>query len=113
MSKVSFEDIGSVVATFKVDEGVVEGDAVKVTTAGSVGFCGKGEWFCGTIKKIRKDVASVQLRGFMEVKTEVPINPGHVKLVSNGHGGVQSADEGMDALVVKMNYVTQTAIIYL
>mgnify|MGYP000187985829 CR=1 FL=1 len=47
MSKISFEDIGSVVATFLADSGVKGGQVVKLTGNGQVGPCSAGDAFCG------------------------------------------------------------------
>ena len=45
MSKISFEDIGSVVATFLADSGVKGGQVVKLTGNGQVGPCSAGDAF--------------------------------------------------------------------
>ena len=43
MSKLSFEGIGAVVATFSAGEGVKGGQPVKLTGNGAVGPCSAGE----------------------------------------------------------------------
>jgi len=47
MSRISFEGIGEVAATFACGEGVKAGQVVKLTGDGTVGPCGDGERFCG------------------------------------------------------------------
>ena len=46
-SKISFEGIGEVVATFACGEGVAPGQVVKVTEDGTVGACAATDKFCG------------------------------------------------------------------
>lgn len=113
MSKISFEDIGNVTATFHVDEGVVEGEAVRLTTNGTVGFCAMGETFLGVLGPIRKGVAPVQVGGFMQVKYSGNLNQGYALLVSDGCGGVQVTDVGgVPAQVIQVK-IGGTAVIYL
>ncbi|MFQ7450703.1 MAG: hypothetical protein ACLRNQ_03900 [Flavonifractor plautii] len=45
MSRISFEGIGEVAATFACGEGVKAGQVVKLTGDGTVGPCGDGERF--------------------------------------------------------------------
>ena len=47
MSKISFEGIGEVAATFACGDGVTAGQVVKVTGNGAVGACSDGDRFCG------------------------------------------------------------------
>lgn len=47
MSKVSFEDIGMVTATFAAREDMKPGQVVKITGNGEVGACTDGDAFCG------------------------------------------------------------------
>ena len=49
MSRISFEGIGEVAATFACGEGVKAGQVVKLTGDGTVGPCGDGERFCGRV----------------------------------------------------------------
>ena len=113
MSKVSFEDIGNVTATFFVDETVEAGDAVKVTADDTVGICGMGETFIGVLGPIRKGVAPVQVGGFMQVKYSGYLNKGYTLLVSDGYGGVQATDvAGVPAQVIQVR-MDGTAVIYL
>ena len=61
MSKISFEDIGSVVATFLADSGVKGGQVVKLTGNGQVGPCSAGDAFCGValVAEVRDDGSAV------------------------------------------------------
>ena len=62
-SKISFEGIGEVVATFACGEGVAAGQVVKVTEDGTVGPCTDGEKFCGVALSAEDGYAAVQLGG--------------------------------------------------
>ena len=101
MSKISFEDIGAVVATFAAGEDVVGGQVVKVTGEGTVGPCGDGEAFCGMAFQPRKGMAAVQVKGFLTVSTTGTLTLGWVDLAADGKGGVKKASSGgVTALVV-------------
>ena len=101
MSKISFEDIGAVVATFAAGEDVVGGQVVKVTGEGTVGPCGDGEAFCGMAFQPRKGMAAVHVKGFLTVSTTGTLTLGWVDLAADGKGGVKKASSGgVTALVV-------------
>ena len=95
MSKISFEDIGAVVATFAAEEGVCGGQVVKVTGSGTVGPCGDGDAFCGMAFQPRKGMAAVQVKGFLTVSTTGTSGMG----MFNGDIGVIRSIEG-DAITV-------------
>lgn len=69
MSKVSFEDIGMVTATFTAREDVKSGQVVKITGNGEVGACADGDAFCGLALSVRSGFAGVQVKGFACVPT--------------------------------------------
>ena len=101
MSKISFEDIGSVVATFLADSGVKGGQVVKLTGNGQVGPCSAGDAFCGVALEPRAGLAAVQVKGFVTVSTTGSLTPGWANVEADGNGGVQSsADGGIPVLVV-------------
>ena len=100
MSKFSFEDIGAVVATFAAQEGVQGGQVVKITGSGTVSPCGDGELFCGVALEPRAGGAAVQVGGFVTVSCTGALTPGWATLVADGAGGVKSAAEGVNTLVV-------------
>ena len=102
MSKISFDDIGNVMATFYTDEGVEAGQVVKVTANGKVGPCMGGDSICGVAGQVRCGAVAVQVGGFMQVGTTGEVGLGRVKLVADGKGGVQVADNGVEALVVQV-----------
>ena len=91
MSKVSFEDIGAVVATFAVQEGVRGGQVVKVTGNGRVGPCASGDPFCGVALEPRWGCGAVQVKGFATLQTGESLTPGWAELVADGQGGVRAA----------------------
>ena len=47
MSKVSFEDIGAVIATFAAQDSVKPGQVVKIAANGQVGACSAKDAFAG------------------------------------------------------------------
>ena len=67
MSRISFEGIGEVAATFACGEGVKAGQVVKLTGDGTVGPCGDGERFCGVALSAGEGFAAVQMGGLIRV----------------------------------------------
>ena len=94
MSKISFEDIGAVTATFAADEGVEGGQVVKVTGNGTVGPCAAGDAFCGVALEPRKGAAAVQVKGFVTVSCTGDLALGWTTLAADGQGGVKAAASG-------------------
>ena len=97
MSKISFEDIGSVVATFLADSGVKGGQVVKLTGNGQVGPCSAGDAFCGVALEPRAGLAAVQVKGFVTVKTADTLTVGWAALAGDG---VKTAESGGVAALV-------------
>lgn len=112
MSKISFEDIGAVVATCQVEEGVRGGEVVKLTDNAKVGSCAAGDKFCGMAMQPRGAIAGVQFKGFMTVACTGELIPGWATLAADGSGGVKNAESGVPALVIAMN-ADGTAVICL
>lgn len=101
MSKISFEDIGAVAATFEAGEGVQGGQVVKLTGSGTVGPCAAGDKFCGVALEPRKGMAAVQVKGFVTVPCTGTVTVGWASLAADGAGGVKAATTGgMTVLVV-------------
>ena len=113
MSKISFDDIGAVTATFFSKEGVVPGQVVKVTENGQVGPCSAGDPFCGLALSVRRGFSAVQVRGFMTLPTSGAVTLGPVKLAADGTGGVKVGDTGTEALVVHADNAAHTAVVCL
>ena len=112
MSKISFEGIGEMVATFVCEEGVAAGQVVKMTDNGTVGPCGDGEAFCGVAMEPRKGGAAVQVKGFVTVPYTGELTLGWATLAANGSGGVKANSTGVQALVVSVDGV-DTAVVCL
>ena len=112
MSKISFEDIGSLTATFYAEEGVKDGQVVRMTGSGTVGPCGEGEAFCGVAGAPRGGVVGVQVGGFVKVPATLPLNVGMVGLDADGKGGVKAGD-GITVLVADVDAAAKTAVICL
>lgn len=103
-SKVSFEGIGEVVATFACGEGVAAGQVVKVTADGTVGPCAAGEKFCGVALSAEGGFGTVQLGGLVKATVSGGgVQAGWVKLSADGSGGVKKDDTaGVEYLVVRL-----------
>lgn len=113
MNKISFDDIGNMMATFFADDGVEAGQVVKMTANGTVGACTAGDGFCGVAGQPRKGAVAVQVGGFMQVDVTGEVALGRVKLAADGKGGVQAADDGVEALVVQVEQAVGKAVICL
>lgn len=112
-SKISFEGIGEVVATFACGEGVAAGQVVKVTEDGTVGACSASERFCGVALSAEDGYAAVQLGGLVKVPASGgSITAGWCKLSADGTGGVKKDDSaGVEHLVVRVE--TDAAVVRL
>ena len=113
MSKISFEDIGNLMATFYAEEGVQDGQVVKMTGNGTVGPCGAGDLFCGVAGTPRAGIAGVQVGGFVKVPATMPLSVGMIGLVADGKGGVKTGENGTAVLVVDVDTAENTAVICL
>lgn len=101
MSKISFEGIGEVAATFACGDGVTAGQVVKVTGNGTVGACSDDDRFCGMALSAQDGYAAVQLAGLVRVSvTGEGVSAGWVKLAADGSGGVKAAATGGTELLV-------------
>ena len=90
MSKVSFEGIGEVRATFYAQENTKAGQVVKLNGDSEVGPCAAGERFFGVAASGQDGYAGVKVHGFTEVDC------------ADGKGGVKkagSSDAGEEYLV--------------
>ena len=113
MKKISFESVGSLTATFFAQEGVADGQVVKVTGSGTVGPCQVGDAFCGVAGMPRNGAVGVQLGGFVTVSATLPLNVGKVALSADGKGGIKADENGNVMLVVDVDTVANTAVICL
>ena len=85
MSRISFEGIGEVAATFACGEGVKAGQVVKLT-----GADGDGERFCGVALSAGEGFAAVQLGGLIRVAASGgALSEGWNRLLADGSGGVR------------------------
>ena len=114
MNKVSFEEAGALLVTFYAEEGVKQGQVVKVSRNGTVAPCEDGEMFCGLAGSCGGGTAGVQVQGFAQVGYSGTLSLGRVELVANGEGGVRAAagsEKGVPALVVDVDSGLETAVI--
>ena len=114
MSKVSFEDIGAVIATFAAQDSVKPGQVVKIAANGQVGACSAKDAFAGQAQSVRGGFAGVQVKGFLTVSTTGTVNLGRVSLEADGTGGVQAATTGGGpAPVVRVGAAGQAPLVRL
>lgn len=110
--KVSFEQIGHMSATFRVDSGE-DGQVVKVSGDGAVAACADGDKFCGVLEGVRKGYGGVQLHGFATVAySGTAPAVGYAGLLADGSGGVKTGS-GREHLVVSVDTVSKTCVIEL
>ena len=105
--KVSFEDIGQVLATCQAEDGVAVGGVVRMSGNGTVAPCAAGERFCGVALSLAEDgCAAVQVKGFVTVPcADSGVVPGWAALTADGAKGVKTAgagDKGAELLVVSV-----------
>ena len=104
MSKVSFEDIGMVTATFAAREDMKPGQVA----------CTDGDAFCGLALSVRSGFAGVQVKGFACLPTSGTVTLGRVKLAADGTGGVKPVSTGgTEVLVVSADNSGHTAVVCL
>lgn len=116
MKKVSFEEIGAVLATFLAGDNAKKGQMVNLSAADTVDGCSADGKFCGLALDVTGDgVASVQVSGFAQVPcSDSGVTPGWVALAADGTGGVKkAAGEGREYLVVSADADAQTAVVLL
>ena len=114
VSKVSFEDIGAVIATFAAQDSVKPGQVVKITANGEVGACSAKDAFAGQAQSVRGGFAGVQVKGFLTLPVTGSVALGRVSLEADGTGGVQTASTGgVPALVVSVDATAKTAVVCL
>lgn len=111
MQKISFEGIGSVVATFTAGEGVKVGAVVKISGSGAVSACVAGDRFCGAALALRDGCAAVQVGGLATLAASGAVALGWVKLSADGAGGVKPDTGGGEFLVVATDTGAGTAVV--
>ncbi len=110
-SKVSFEGIGEVMATFYAENGVAAGQVVQLSGDSTVGPCEAGERFFGAAVSVKDGYVGVQVEGFAQVTCkDTSVTAGYVALTADGNGGVKkvstasgSTDVGNEYLVVAIH----------
>ena len=107
MSKISFDGIGEVVATFTCGADVKAGQVVKASGNGAVDKCGDGDRFCGVALTAEEGYAAVEVAGLVKVAAAEGVAVGWNKLLADGTGGVKkdsaSPATGGDYLVISVD----------
>ena len=110
----SFEGIGQVAATFAATEGIQPGMAVAMTDGSTVGLGKAGDAPCGVVLTAKNGTAAVQISGMVKADysgTAPAIGWGTIAV--DGTGKIQTADDGLDCLIVSVNTADSTAVIKL
>lgn len=79
MSKVSFEDIGAVIATFAAQDSVKPGQVVKIAANGQVGACSAKDAFAGQAQSVRGGFAGA-VRSISELEIVSVLFPEMLKV---------------------------------
>ena len=93
MCRVSFDGIGARTATFACEDGVKDGQVVKVVGPGRVGACAAGDRPCGVAHSARNGFAAVQVGGFAAVAVSGSVSEGWTALEADGLGGMKQAEK--------------------
>lgn len=106
---VSFNGIGELSVTFMAEEGTKASMPVKLTENGTVGDALNGDRFCGVCLYADDGCATVQTRGYVKLPyTGTAPALGYAKLVSDGNGGVKTAETGGEVLVAEVDTAEST-----
>lgn len=112
---ISYEGIGMWCATCACG-GVREGAVVKLSTGGTAQPCEAGDAFCGVVCCVDHDgsACSVQLGGLAKVNYSGGAPEiGFAKLSADGEGGVKTAADGRELLVMDVDTGKKTVVIRL
>ena len=113
MSMISYEGIGQVVITAKMDSTVKPGDLVRYVENDLVYPCNKGEQFIGVALSNDGEYGGVQVKGFFTTSFTGNLDLGWNLLVGDGYGGMCQSDYGINFLVTHIDRGTSTAAICL
>ena len=113
---ICFEGVGQVAATFKVEDSAPQpGMAVVLTGSGAVGLGDDGDLPCGVVLGgVRGGAAAVQIGGVARTAYSGPAPAvGWQKLACDGAGGVKTAEDGLDCLVLAVDEDGKSVVIRL
>lgn len=98
---VNFNGYNENVATFVADSKLnTAGVPVKISADGTVAACASGDKFCGICVAVRDGYATVQLSGYVTVKTSAKLALGYTKLAAGTNGAVTANENGREHLVI-------------
>ncbi len=98
---VNFNGYNENTATFIADSSLTEtGVPVKISADGTVAKCAKNDLFCGVCTGLRAGYATVQLTGYVTVKTAAKVAVGYKKLAAGENGAVAEYASGREYLVL-------------
>ncbi len=105
----SYEQIGTVCATFSCPGNVTVGQVCNVVAYNTVGSCSDDSSFCGVVMNKRDGCAAVALQGFVTVPYTGIVPPaGYTPLAADGNGNVMVSSGSTPYLVVSVNTTAQT-----
>lgn len=98
---ISFNGFEENTVTFAKEDTLTKaGVPVKITADGTVAPCEQGDKICGVATAVRGDYAAVQLKGFVQLKTQEEIPTGFVKIAAAADGKAMVSESGREVLVV-------------
>ena len=90
--------------TLYVTEGTKQNDIVYISRNETCSPCMENDIFCGVVKGIRNGIATVQVKGYVELKySESTISLGKTTLVADGMGGVKESIDGSPVFVFSVD----------
>lgn len=105
---VSFSGFNENTATFKANEEITGGAAVKMSESDTVAACESGDKFCGFAIECSGGYASVQLSGTITASySGTAPEVGYAMLASDGEG-VTVSDSGREYLVIAVDEAAST-----
>lgn len=96
--------------TLYVDEDTQKDIPVTITDNDTCGASAAGDKFCGILRGVRKDLGSVQVKGYAKMSYSGESAPllGAECIVADGLGGVKAAQTGVNVIVTAVDEVAET-----
>lgn len=101
---IQYQSIGQQCVTFFADDSIIEGVPCKMSANSTITAANSGDTFFGIVEKIRSDLATVTVRGFVTLAySGTAPSVGAAYLCADGNGGVSVAASGNSYVIVDVN----------
>ncbi len=100
---VSFNTIGEVTATFKINGNLANGDLVTINTDGTVEKAATTEEIIGVCVSTNGVYAGIQIKGGVKVKADSTLTTGYKALTVSADNTVKAASTGCMHLVCEVS----------